>query len=95
MPRNYPRNSRPATPTKQRIPISVKEARNGDPSAIRLRSQWDRIYAITGRWDVNEELAGEQRPIKTYIRVTIAEYQQLTVFRNMVTGRWYLEEISQ
>ncbi len=77
------------------MPIAVKEAGNGDPSAIRLHAQWEPIHAVTSRWDVTEELAGEQRPIKTYFRVTIAGDQQLTVFRNMVTGRWYVEEIAQ
>ena len=77
------------------MPIGVKEAGNGDPSAIRLLAQWELVNGITSRWDVTEELGGERRPIKTYFRVTIAENQQLTVFRNMVTGRWYLEEMGQ
>ncbi len=95
MSRKFSRNSRSATPSSRIMPIAVKEASNRDPSAIKLRAQWELIYAVTGRWNVTEELAGEQRPIKTYFRVTIAGDQQLTVFRNLVTGRWYLEEIAQ
>ena len=93
MPRNLSRNFRPATPTNRRMPIVVKSAGNGAPSAIRIHSKWELIHAITTQWKVTEELAGEQKPIKTYFRVTITGDQQLTVFRNMVTGRWYLEEI--
>ena len=77
------------------MPIALKAASNGHPSAIRLRGQWEIIYAITSRWNVTEELAGEQKPIKTYFNVAIAGGEELTVFRNMVTGRWYLEEIVQ
>ena len=62
---------------------------------MRLRGQWELIYAVASKWSVTEVLAGEQRPIKVYFSVTIAGDQQLTVFRNVVTGRWYVEEIPQ
>lgn len=95
MSRNISRNSRSATPSIRIMPIAVEEAGNGNPSAIRLLAHWELINAVTSQWYVTEELAGEQRPIKAYFRVTIAGDQHLTVFRNMVTGRWYLEESAQ
>ena len=95
MPRNSSRTPGSAVPSNRRMPVAVKVAPNGDPSAIRVQAKWKLIQAITTRWQVTEELAGELRPIKTYFAVTVAGDDQFTVFRNIVTGRWYLEETVQ
>ena len=76
-------------PPNPQMPIRVKEADSGIPTAVRVNGRWEEVCSVFGRKDLEEELAGETRAVKTHFRITIGGGEPLAIFRNHVTGAWY------
>ena len=82
-------NSARATPSYPQLPVKVEQGVSGLPIAVKLHQGWEQIDSAFKLKEVKEELAGEERVVKTYYEVTIGKGARLNLFLNHVTGRWY------
>jgi hypothetical protein len=48
-----------------------------------------RVTAIEDRWEINEEWWRTRPLSRTYYRVLLEDGQALTLYRDMLNGRWY------
>ena len=72
-------------------PIRVRTGAGGRPLAIRLKEGEQRVGQILEVWQIDDEWWRE--PIsRRYANVTMENGQILTVFRDLLNGRWYLQE---
>ncbi len=71
------------------MPVKAEESEDRNPVALRLPGGWTKVCSVDSQWEIKEELAGQERVVKTYFRVTTEKGEQVTVFRNHVTGGWY------
>jgi len=84
-----PINPRATTSSGPQLPVKVEQGVSGIPIAVKLHRGWERIDSAFKQKEVKEELAGEERVVKTYYEVTIGEGARLNIFLNHVTGAWY------
>ena len=78
-----------STSSDPQLPVKVEQGVNGLPIAVKLRQGWEHIDSALKQKEVREELAGDERVIKTYFEITIGKGARLNIFINHVTGRWY------
>ena len=72
-------------------PIRIRAGAGGRPLAIRLKGGERRVGQILEIWQIDDEWWRE--PIsRRYANVAMEDGQILTVFRDLLTGRWYLQE---
>ena len=75
-------------PLHRPAPVDVRESEAHRPLAVRLPSGWRGIDGIDDLWRF--DLWWLPEPVaRTYFRVTDAEGQRLTLFRDERAGRWY------
>ena len=48
-----------------------------------------RVTAIEDRWEIDEEWWRTRSLSRTYYRVLLEDGQALTLYRDMLNGRWY------
>ena len=84
-----PMSPRAPTSSHPQLPVKVEQGVNGIPIAVKLHQGWEQIVSVFKQKEVKEELAGEERVVKTYYEVTIGKGARLDVFLNHVTGAWY------
>lgn len=71
-------------------PIRVRTGSGGRPRSIRLRGKEWRVKQILEIWQVDDEWWRE--PIsRRYATLALEGGRMTTVFRDQVTGRWYLQ----
>ena len=72
-------------------PIRVRTGAGGRPSAIRLKKGEKRVRQILEIWQIDDEWWRE-RISRRYATLALEDGQIVTVFRDLVTERWYLQE---
>ncbi len=72
-------------------PIRIRTGAGGRPLAIRLPGGEKRVRQILEIWQIDDEWWRE--PIsRRYAILALENGQTVTVFRDLVTGKWYLQE---
>jgi hypothetical protein len=72
-------------------PVRVRTTAGGRPLFIRLGRRERRVRQILEIWQVDDEW-WRQRISRRYATLVLEGGQTMTVFRDLVTGRWYLQE---
>ena len=83
-------SSSTATPSPQiPMPCKVQEDAEHRPVAVRLFGQAVGVAAIDERWEDEEFWWRDDPVVRVTYQVTLENGQELTVFKNMLTGGWY------
>lgn len=78
-------------------PVEVVAQRaSGDPLALRWRGRSERVAAVEATWDVEEGWwrSCPEATKRRYYRVRAASGLLCVVYRDLASGRWYLEAVS-
>ena len=68
--------------------VEVREGPAQEPKAIRIGNQWQEVSSIEDRWSF--DLWWRPTPMhRSYFRVSQADGQQVTIFRDQGDQRWY------
>ena len=70
----------------------VKTADNGLPIALRRRSRWLKVEAVTDLWRIDDEWWRERSVSRMYYRCVVDQGLRVTLYRDLVTGRWYWQQ---
>lgn len=70
--------------------VRVRTTAGGRPLSIRLGGRERRIRQILEIWQIDDEW-WRQRISRRYATLVLEGGQTMTVFRDLVTGRWYLQ----
>jgi hypothetical protein len=71
------------------MPVEVRESAKQWPLAVKQNGRWRNVLSIDDLCSLDEEWWRE-RPIKRmYYKVTVEAVGSITVFRDLVDGRWY------
>ena len=69
-------------------PVAVEEGPDGQPVAVRLEREWERVVRIEERWSF--DLWWLPAPLnRAYYRVSREDGRQVTLFRDQREERWY------
>ena len=68
--------------------VEVTPCESGEPVAIRLGRTWNKVARIRNTWRVDDEWWGEEIS-RLYFEIELEGGLSITVFRDMVTGKWY------
>ena len=80
-------------PLNPPIPVEVRESVRQLPVAIRVKRRWRRVVSIDDVCNVDEEWWRERPIIRMYYRVNLEGGRRITVFRDMVDGAWYRQNV--
>ena len=71
------------------------DPRSGEPVALRWRGRRERVAAVEATWEVAEGWwRGEPEAARRrYHRLATREGLLCVVYRDLASGRWYLEQI--
>jgi len=72
-------------------PIRVRIGTGGRPFAIRLEGGEKRVGQILEIWQIDDEW-WRKRISRRYATLVLDDGRIVTVFRDLVTTRWYLQE---
>lgn len=72
-------------------PIQIRTGSGGRPLAIRLKGGEKSVRQILEIWQIDDEWWRE-RISRRYATLALENGQTVTVFRDLVTERWYLQE---
>ena len=79
-----------ATPSPQvPMPCMVQEDAEQRPVAVRLFGEEVGVAAIDERWEDEEFWWRDDPVVRVTFRVSLEGGQELTIFKNMLTGGWY------
>jgi hypothetical protein len=83
----------PFRPLNPPIPIEVRESTHQMPRAIKIRGRWRNVVSIVDVCNLDEEWCRERPIVRMYYRVTLEGDRQMTVFRDMLDGAWYRQNV--
>ncbi len=69
-------------------PVRVVEKPEDWPDAVCLRSKL-KVISVEDRWRVDDEWWREKPISRLYYRCVLEDGRGVTVFKNLITGRWY------
>ena len=72
-------------------PVDVRAGRDGTPRAVRLRGRWLAVEAVAEAWRLVDGWWREREVRRWYFRLVLADGRTVTVFRDLVDGRWYAQ----
>ena len=75
------------------ILVDVKESVRHLPVAIRIKERWLRVVSIDNVCNVDEEWWRERPIVRMYYRVNLEGGRRIMVFRDMVDGAWYQQNV--
>jgi hypothetical protein len=84
------RRFRPAEPVEV-----TAQRRSGDPLALRWRGRAERVAWLDAPWEVVAEwwLDGPEATRRRYYRLLTRRGLLCVVYRDLGSGRWFLEEV--
>lgn len=72
--------------------VQVREAGGGLPAAICQQRRWQPVAEIIDIWRIDDEW-WRQRPIsRMYYQVVLEDGKTISVFKDLVSGRWYRQQ---
>jgi hypothetical protein len=72
-------------------PLRVRTGVQGRPLSVRLKGGEKRVKQILEIWQIDDEWWRETIS-RRYATLALEDGQTVTVFLDLVTGRWYLQE---
>lgn len=72
-------------------PLRVRTGAQGRPLSIRLKEGEKRVKQILEIWQIDDEW-WRKEVSRRYAALALEDGQMVTVFRDLVTGQWYLQE---
>ena len=77
-------------PLNAPAPIAVETGTDGEPVSVVWRGRRVAVAAVADRWRIDDEWW--RTPIsRLYRRLVLADDRLLTVFEDLLTGRWYVQ----
>ncbi len=77
-------------PLNQPVPIVVETGADGEPAFITWRGRRIAVDTIVDRWQIEDEWWRD--PVaRLYRRLLLFDERLLTVFEDLLTGRWYAQ----
>ena len=70
------------------VPVLVKEDKAGFPIKIGL-PEWHVVTAIGDHWRIDDEWWRSKPVSRIYYDVHLDSGQQMMLYRDLITGRWY------
>lgn len=76
-------------PLRQPRPVAVEVDAEGKPAAVRLRpGEWLRVAEVQDVWRIDDEWWRERPVSRLYWRLALEDGQVVTLYRDLVSGRW-------
>lgn len=72
-------------------PIQVRTGAGGRPLSLRLQRSTRRVEQILEVWQIDDEW-WRDRISRRYATLVLEDGLMVTVYRDLLTGRWYLQE---
>jgi hypothetical protein len=69
--------------------VEVRESERQRPLAVKHGGRWRRVLSIDDLHNVDEEWWRDRPVQRMYYKVTLEAVGSITVFRDLVGGRWY------
>jgi len=76
-------------PLNQAKPIEVEADESGEPWGVVLERERLVVAAVQDRWRIDDEWWREQPVSRLYFSVLLGGGRTLTIYRDLVTGRWF------
>ena len=80
-------------PLNAPVPVRVKESPSQHPNSLVLDGRAIEIASIADTWEINDEWWRGQPIARLYYRVVTREGRHLTIFRDLVDGQWYRQQV--
>lgn len=77
-------------PVNLPVPVAVERGADGEPAAVEWRGRWLDVTAVIDRWRIDDEWWREEIA-RLYRRVVLADERVLTLFEDLISGRWYVQ----
>lgn len=76
-------------PVNQPETVAVRENDSAQPASVRLNRRWLAVDGIEEAWRLDDEW-WRPRPLeRLYYAVVLVSGRRLTLFKDLVDGRWY------
>lgn len=75
-------------------PIKVREDRRQWPAAVILKEKVLKIVQVHEVWELDTEWWRPRPTSRRYYRVTTEGERNMTIFRDLVDGGWYRQNLS-
>ena len=72
------------------VPLPVIEDVKGVPTDLRWDGTWLKVESIESRHDTRQRMVTEEQVVKTHFELITTGGRRAVVFKNHVTGSWYL-----
>ncbi len=76
-------------PLNQPRPVKVVEGPKGWPIEVCLRNTPNGVASVEDRWRIDDEWWRERPVSRMYFDCVLQDGRRLTLFQDLVTGRWY------
>jgi hypothetical protein len=63
----------------------------GDPVRLLIKERWFVIRQWRDRWRIDDEWWRGEEISRMYFRVLLEDGREITIFRDLVNKRWYLQ----
>jgi hypothetical protein len=80
-------------PLNPPIPVEVRENDQERPISIKIKRRWLKVVSIDDLCNVDEEWWRERPVVRMYYRVSVEDGRQITIFRDLVDGAWYRQNV--
>lgn len=75
-------------PLNRPRPVRVEADAEGRPLAVTLRGQRLRVLQVQDTWRIDDEWWRERPVNRVYYRVALKDGRVVTVYKDLVSGRW-------
>ena len=81
----------PIRPLNLPTPVAVEEDERHRPVSLTLRGRRLKVAAIEDAWEIADEWWRPKPVHRAYYAVIMEDGTKVTVFRDLVTGAWYVQ----
>ena len=78
-----------SSPLNRPRPVKVVETSEGWPDQVYLKPTPTGVVLVEDRWRIDDEWWRERPISRMYFDCVLEDGQQVTVFRDIITGRWF------
>ncbi len=78
----------PLRSVNEPVPIEMDA---GDPVRLLIKERWFVIHQWRDRWRIDDEWWRGEEISRMYFRVLLEDGREITIFRDLVDKRWYLQ----
>jgi len=81
-------------PLNRPRPLRVEAGEDACPAAVWLSGRRCAVEAVLERWRIDDEWWRERPVSRLYYRLALADGRVVTVYRDLVSGRWWRQSLS-